>query len=343
MNTHIAGDDKTMGKRAGLLLAAVTMMLACGACAPPAPRSEATKNTFNMSWLPQGSMVGVIVAIDKGFYAAHGLDVSAVRGFGGTRTTNEVDQGMFDFGYGDPLSVVLNRANGGQARLVGVINQRWPAGLCYLRGRHSIKTPADLVGLSIGGGQNSAVQTLLPLWMRRNGVDPATVKILQLNPSVIVTSLVEGKIDAAECWRGNSRPLFAKQAQEAGQSLAWLEYGDFNLDIYGSGLITTDRMIAERPAVVQGFVSATYQGYAYAAQHQDEARDIMIKTYPLLDRAVTAQQINEITELLAGSGAPGSATQDKMARTLEFIASAQHLESKLSAESIYTNQFVVRH
>ena len=178
---------------------ALTLALTGGCAQQASPPGHAlTKVTFNMSWLPQGSMAGVIVAIDKGFYAAHQLDVEAVRGFGGIRTTNEVDQGMFDFAYGDPLSVILNRAHGGSARLVGIINQRWPAGLCFLKEYKHIAAPADLKGLTVGGGQNSAVQTLLPLWLKRNNVDPAGVKILQLNPSVIVASLIEGKIDAAE-------------------------------------------------------------------------------------------------------------------------------------------------
>jgi NitT/TauT family transport system substrate-binding protein len=211
-----------------------------------------------------------------------------------------------------------------------------------LRERHSIKSPADLKDLTIGGGQNSAVQTLLPLWMKRNGVDPASAKILQLNPSVIMTSLLEGSIDAAECWLGNSRPLFAKEAQAAGKTLDWLEYAKFNLDIYGSGLITTDRMIAERPGVVQGFVAATYQGYAYAAEHPDEARNILLKQYPILDRDVTGKQIQEILQLIGAHQDIGFAREDKMTRTLEFIASAYQLQDKLTAEAIYTNRFVSR-
>ena len=50
--------------------------------------SPSEQITFNMSWLPQGSMSGVIVAIDQGFYEDVGLDVEAVRGFGGIRSAN---------------------------------------------------------------------------------------------------------------------------------------------------------------------------------------------------------------------------------------------------------------
>ena len=320
--------------------AGLALLVGCGQKAPPAAER---KVTFNMSWLPQGSMVGAIVALDRGLYASRHLNVELVRGFGGTRTTNEVDQGMFEFGYGDPLSVVLNRAHGGHARLVGIINQQWPAGLCYIREKHSIAAPADLKGLVVGGGQNSAVQTLLPLWLRQNGVDPATVQILQLNPSVIIASLIEGKIDAAECWRGNSRPLFVEEAKKAGLALDWLEYRQFGLDIYGSGVITTDRLIAEQPDVVRGFVQATFEGYAWAAQHPAEALEIVLKRYPMLDRTVTSGQIAEILALIASDAGAGSAQDAKMSRTLAFLAAANQLDGKLTADVLYTNQFLAAH
>ena len=332
------------------VFACCSMLAACGGrpeetAAPPAAAGSATtapaqKVTFNMSWLPQGSMVGVIVAIEKGFYAEKGLEVEAVRGFGGIRTTNEIDQGMFDFGYADPVSVVLNRANGGTARLVGIINDSWPAGLCYLAEKRQIRTPADLKGLMVGGGQNSAVQALLPRWLESNGVAPADVRILQLNPSVIVASLIEGKIDAAECWRGNSRPLFVKEAKAAGFTLEWLEYAQHKLDIHGAGIATTDRTIVEKPEVVRGFVSATFRGYEYARENPKEALDIMLARYPMLDAGVTADQIAEIAQIMTASPRAGRIDADKMTRTVDFIAGAYAVEKRPTAGDVYTNDFL---
>jgi len=187
------------------------------------------------------------------------------------------------------------------------------------------------------------VQTLLPLWLRQNGVEPATVQILQLNPSVIITSLIEGKIDAAECWRGNSRPLFVEEAKKAGLTLDWLEYRQFGLDIYGSGVITTDRLIAEQPDVVRAFVQATFEGYAWAGQHPAEALEIVLRRYPMLDREVTSGQIAEILALVAAGAGAGTAEDGKMSRTLAFLAAANQLDGKLTADALYTNQFLAAH
>src|SRR5262249_27249148 len=51
------------------------------------------KLTYNMSWLPQGSSVGIAVAIDQGWFKSDGLDVSMMRGYGGHRNAHELHPG----------------------------------------------------------------------------------------------------------------------------------------------------------------------------------------------------------------------------------------------------------
>jgi len=318
----------------GVLTACAAVLAACGS-----PEPTTTKVIYNMSWLPQGSQSGVIAAIEQGFYREQGLEVDAVRGFGGIRTTNEVDQGMFQFGYGDPISVALNRSQGGKSRMIGVINEYWPAGLCFVVDRHAIKTPADLKGLRVGGGQNSPVQALLPVWLQSNEVDPASVTLLQLNPSVIVTSLIEGQIDAAECWAGNSRPLFEQAAKQAGLQLGWIEYRSFGLDMYGSGLVASDTLIAKDPDLVKKFVAATYRGYAFVLANPDQARDLMVKKFPTLDRDVTGAQIAELATLMRGPGTLGALSEERMASTMQVINRGYQLEGKVAVQDLYTQQF----
>jgi NitT/TauT family transport system substrate-binding protein len=293
-----------------------------------------------MSWLPQGSMAGVFVAIESGLYAKHGLEVEALRGFGGIRTVNELDQGLFEFAYADPLAIALNRANGGHARLVAALNQRWPAGLCFDASRHALRTPADLGGLTLGGGQNSPMQVIVPVWLRNNGVDPASVKLLQLDPSVVAASVLEAKIDAGECWLGNSVPVYRKRATEAGVALGMLEYAAFGLDMYGAGIATTDALIESEPATVAAFVTATLEGYALALQKPDEAVAMMLRHHPLLDPAITRAQLDETAALLGDASLRGRIDPARVERSLGFLDAAYALTGKVTAADLYTTRFV---
>ena len=319
-------------------VSASTAFLLVGLVGTPVANA-ADSITFNMSWLPQGSMSGVITAIEKGFYSEVGLDVEAVRGYGGGRTTNEIDQGLFEFGYGNPLNMVLNRSKGGKTRIVGAINQHWPAGLCHIRERHKLDAPSDLKGITVGGGSYSPVHVMLPVWLELNGESRDAVTLLKMDGAVVDVSLVEGKIDAAECWLGSNKALIEKLAKQADLTVGFLNYSDFNFDILGSGIVTSDKVIAENPDKVRRFVTATYRGYAYANANPEEATDYLLKQFPVLDRDVTLQQVRETVDLMAGSGKLGTIDPAQVQRTIEFVGPAYGIDS-VAAEDLYTNDFL---
>jgi NitT/TauT family transport system substrate-binding protein len=319
-------------------VSASTAFLLVGLVGTPVANA-ADSITFNMSWLPQGSMSGVITAIEKGFYSEVGLDVEAVRGYGGGRTTNEIDQGLFEFGYGNPLNMVLNHSKGGKTRIVGAINQHWPAGLCHIRERHKLDAPSDLKGITVGGGSYSPVHVMLPVWLELNGESRDAVTLLKMDGAVVDVSLVEGKIDAAECWLGSNKALIEKLAKQADLTVGFLNYSDFNFDILGSGIVTSDKVIAENPDKVRRFVTATFRGYAYANANPEEATDYLLKQFPVLDRDVTLQQVKETVDLMAGSGKLGMIDPAQVQRTIEFVGPAYGIDS-VAAEDLYTNDFL---
>lgn len=322
-------------------IAGLTLWSVVGGNAPKAAKREDARTVqFNMAWLPQGSMAGIFVAIDKGYFADAGLNVEPVRGFGGMRTANELDQGMFEFAYLDPLSVALNRSKGGAVRMIGGINMQLPAGACFVKERHAIKRPADLAGLRFGAGQSSAIQALMPAWLQGNGVDPASVEQIQLDPAIVVSSLVEGRIDAAECWLGNSMALFDKAAKAKGVGIGRIAYADFGLDVYGSGLATRDALIESDPELVRAFTHAAYRGYAEAARDPQGALTIIRKHYPLLDEAVTERQIRETAALMAVEGGSHRLKPEKIQRTVTTLQASGQLQGFDATEALFTNAFV---
>ena len=300
--------------------------------------------TFNLGWLPQGSLSGVIIAIELGYYTDLGLEVDAVRGYGGNRTVNEIDQGRFALGYGDPISVALNRARGGEARLVSAINTRWPAGLCFVLENHEVEGLDDIAGFTMGGGSGSTVHNLIPVWLDLNNLPRDHLRMLRMDPAVVDVSLIEGGIDLAECWRGSNRAVIQKYARDAGVSVGWLEYADYGVDMYGSGIVSSDPFIQENPDIVEKFIQATYRGYAYAIANPGRATEILLNAYSTLDPVITAQQVTETADLIIDPAADnlnlGWFREDRMLNTMEFIDQAFNLDGEIQAEDLYTNQFV---
>ncbi len=306
--------------------------------------SAQEKVTYNMSWLPQGSTAGVPIAIDQGYFKEVGLDVEAVRGYGGSRTVNEIDQGKFEFGYGDPISIVLNRAQGGKTRLIGVINSRWPGSICYVEGRQKPTGLDSLKGLAMGGGSASPVQTVLPAWLGLNDKPRDHIKLVKMDPTVIDAALIEGKIDLAECWAGSNLPLLTKKGRDAGVTIKSIALADHKLDVYGSGFTATEELLAKKPEVARRFLRAAYRGYDFMQKNPERAADIMVKMYSVLDRGVVLQQIQDINVLIADAGASdkrmGFIRDDRAAATVKFIDTAYDLKGKVKAGDIYSNDYL---
>ena len=308
--------------------------------APAAQAADAVR--FNLAWLPQGSTSGVLVAIAKGYYAEAGLDVTATRGYGGQRTVNEVDQGLFEFGYGDPISVMLNRAQGGKTVMVGAINTRWPAALCFVdKPGRKIKTVADLKGLVIGGGAASPLHNVVPAWLAANGLPADHVKLLRLDPAVINTAFLDGGIDLAECWEGANKPVLERLAQKNDMRIGALRYRDFALNLVGNGIVTSEELAASQPDLVRRFLQATYRGYEFQAKNPAEAVELVARREKLLDKAVLRQQIEETTALMDFGGRKAGAMPDeRMAATADFVRKAFAATAPVKTQDIYTNRFI---
>ena len=320
-----------------------TVLVAAGLLIGTSARAQ-DKVTFNMSWLPQGSVIGPIVAKERGYYREAGLDATLVRGYGGNRTANELDQGLFEFGYVDPISLILTRSNGGKIRLVGAINTRWPGGICFLEPKMKEKSLESLKGLQMGGGSASPVHNYVPAWLEMNGKPKDFIRLLRMDPAVVDASLIEGKTDLAECWRGSNRAVLRKQATSAGTRIDWIEYSEYGLNAYGSGFATTEDIIRNKPDLVRRFLRASYKGYEFAMANPEEAADIMVKAYPTVDRGVALEQIRDISDLLVDAQSRdrglGYLREDRIRSTDSFVDKAFNLGGKVKPEEIYTNDLL---
>jgi NitT/TauT family transport system substrate-binding protein len=63
-------------------------------------------------------------------------------------------------------------------------------------------------------------------------------------------------------------------------SLSIMQGSDFGYIVYGSGLFTSEKMIAEHSDIVQRFVNAYTQAFADVIKNPDEAADLTIKENP---------------------------------------------------------------
>jgi NitT/TauT family transport system substrate-binding protein len=92
---------------------------------------EKSSVSIQLKWLPQAQFMGYYVALDKGYYAEAGLDVSVVAGGGDISETTAVNNGTVDFGVTWVSNLIAANAGGMQLEEISQVYQKSGLVLVY--------------------------------------------------------------------------------------------------------------------------------------------------------------------------------------------------------------------
>jgi NitT/TauT family transport system substrate-binding protein len=228
---------------------------------------ELKKIKVNPSWLLQGDNAGIIVAIQKGYFAAEGLDVSWERGYGSADTLSKVASGQFEFGFGDMYSMIEFNAKNPSDPLIAVAApyNKSPFAIVTLK-KSGIKSPKDLAGKKLGAPVGDAPRRLWRAFASEVKVAPNSVEWITMEPRLRETLLVKGDVDAISGFVTTILPSLNKIGAKP-QDLNIFYYSENGLDLYGNGIIVKQSFAKANPEVVRGFLRAYIRG------QQDVLRD----------------------------------------------------------------------
>ncbi len=136
-----------------ILLAAIL-----SACSPQPAVEELTPVTVQLKWVHQAQFAGFYVAVDKGFYAEEGLDVTLNPGGVGIDIMDEVLSGRAEFGLVGAEYVILNRSAGKPVKAIATTYRNNPFVVVTMP-ESGIETPEDFSGHSANiGGIDGLIQ-----------------------------------------------------------------------------------------------------------------------------------------------------------------------------------------
>src|SRR5882757_10655285 len=142
--TRMTAQDVIRLGRIGLVLAAASAF----------PLSSATAQTpikFSLDFKFEGPAAPFVVAIDKGYFKAEGLDVTTDTAGGSLEPINRVASGTYDMGIGDINSLIKFRDANPTAPLKAVfMYYNKPAFSIVGRKSRGVSSPKDLEGKKLG-------------------------------------------------------------------------------------------------------------------------------------------------------------------------------------------------
>jgi len=243
------------------------------------PALAQDKVSVQLDYVVRGNHAMFFVAKEKGYFAKQGLDVTDIRrGTGSPNAMRLVGNGNAEFGFGDLPTLAVARSQNVPVVALAAVNQHSPLGMLALSSKRKLSKPQDLKGLNIGVQPSGSTYVFLKAFLAANGMSLDDIKQSTVNPPY-ENYLLLGRVDAVPGYIDAEVPELEAKAGGPG-SLSIMQGSDFGYLVYGSGLFTSEKMIAEKSDVVQRFVNAYMQAFDDVIKSPEEAADIVIKANP---------------------------------------------------------------
>jgi NitT/TauT family transport system substrate-binding protein len=227
--------------------------------------------------LPIANAAPMYLGIEKGFFKEERIEIEPQMAQSGNELITSLVGGDSQFAFlgyvpvivgksrNLPVKVVANADNGADT-----VDKEWQ--LILSPKGSSVREPEDLAGQTVAVNALKGVAEVgLKAALEEEGVDPNSVKLLEVPFPEIPAALEAGRVDAA--W--TPEPFLTQVVGQGGQVVLapYISLGEF---FPNGNYATTDQYIGENGDVVERFARAMNKSTQYAAEHPDEAR----KTIP---------------------------------------------------------------
>jgi NitT/TauT family transport system substrate-binding protein len=292
------------------------------------------KVTFLTSWYAQAEHGGYYQAVAAGIYKKYGLDVTIKMGGPQVNAVQLVAAGQADFMMGKDFQTLAGIEQGVPLVTVAALFQKEPQGMVThmdVNGLADLKDKTILVA-------TSGRSTWWPWLKLKYGF-----KDEQARPYSFSMQPFFADNNMAQQGFPSSEPFIA---EKAGQKVKFFMFADDGYPPYGNTIVTTQKMVKDKPDVVQRFVKATLEGWKSYLADPAPGNVLIKQDNPKMEDDLLAYGVKKTRELnLFGGGdaarlGAGIMTDARWKATYDFMVTSGQLKPLDNWKQAYTLQFV---
>lgn len=316
-------------------LQAVAVGAALAVTQVPAQAQAREKFTFALNWFAVGDHAAYWVALDKGYYAQKGLDVSIEPSKGSGDSIAKVDTGRADAGLADAVPIISAVSRGARVKIVGIVFDKTPMTF-FSRSDAPLTKPSDLEGKTVGAPAGDSQRLAFPAFARLNKVDPNKVTWVNIEPTAKVASIAEKRLDGVADYT-TGQPFYDK-AMGPGKAVR-MQWADYGFDLYAMSIMTSEKVLAEKPQQLRAFLEASYQGWRDVMADPEAALAIYKKRVPEIDVDIIRANLLMGFDLMrtrnfADNGI-GAIDEKKMCGSVDIVNTYMGLPKKVECPAVY--------
>lgn len=300
-------------------------------------QSGLTSTTLRLDFSVNGKYAPFALGIEKGFYAAEGIDLKLLEGRGSLAAVQLVANKSDPFAFADSTPLITIAAAGGAITSVGVLQQRSPIAVISFK---PLKRPTDLYGLNVGLNP-AGVGTLWAAFAARNNLDLSKINIVTMDGAGLLPAVIAGRLDASiglATNEGAAAPILAHKP------VSVLYFADFGTNTLAHGIVVHRDMIKEQPDLIRRFMNATVKSWDYAVQNKSEAIDALVKEFPDARKDIMTGQFELSIPLIHTKNSEGRPTgyivDQDIKETFDILTKFGGLKNPPAAAEVFTNRFL---
>jgi NitT/TauT family transport system substrate-binding protein len=288
-----------------LASAAALALAGCTDSAAPEPTSGSGGDTYQVrvAALPIAETGAIWAALEAGVFEEHGIELEILPAQGGAQAIPALVAGDIDFAIGQPMGPFRASLAGEEVRILSNYANSLASGdsdvNSVVAGADSgISTWADLSGKTVSVNSLGAAGDLtIRAAVKDAGGDPDSINFVAVNFPDVPAQIEAGAIDAA--WAPD--PFRGMVVSAGGTDLG----GPYQATIPGLTVLTNftlQKVIDEKPEMVEAWTAALTAALEYAASHEDEVRAAIEAGLGLPEGAAGGIVLPEFTADLSNAG-----------------------------------------
>lgn len=314
--------------------------------AAPTAASAQTVVRVLLDWKLDAMAAPFLVAQDKGYFRAEGLDVSIEPGSGSRDSVAKLATGGFQFGVGDVNTLIRYRDEnpGTDLSAVLMLQDAPPFAIIGRRSRGITAEPSSLVGKAIGASSADGAAAQWPVFRKLTKLEAGAARIETVGLAVREPMLASGELDGV-FGSAVSTLVTLKSRGVPADDLIVLAMRDYGLELYGDAVIVQGAFAKSDPAAVKGFLRALTRGMRDVVAEPGAVVEAVLRRNDQARRDVEFERLAlaleriQLTPWVKEQGW-GGIDRARFERAIEQIGSAFAFRAKPEVKDIFNDTFL---
>lgn len=328
------------------LSAAAALAFVAGFSVPAAPALAETPVKFTLDWKFEGPAAGFLLAQDKGYFKAEGLNVTIDTGNGSVEAIPRVATGAYQMGFGDINSLIkfLDEDPSQKVKAVMMIYERPTFAVVGRKSLGVTGDPKSLEGKKLGAPPPDGAFAQWKAFKQVAKIDDSKIAIESIGFPVREPMLAKGDVDAVFGF-AFSVILNLKAQGIKNDDIATILMAEHGLNLYGNTVLVNADFAEKNPDAVKGFLKALAKGFADAVANPEEGAAAVLKRNETLnkdievERLTMANSMNIKTPYVVENGF-GGIDPARLSASIDTLKVSMGLKGNVKAEQIFDASYL---